>query len=252
MRIVSYNIHKGVGNDRRYRLDRIVEVIAREAPDFVCLQEVDFNVRRSRYDDQPELLARELGLDSEHFQLNVPRRQGGYGNLVLSRWPLQSRRDVCLRYRRRKPRAAQVGIVDAPGGAVRIVNWHLGLLERERRWQAERLIESNGDGSTESLPTVVVGDSNDWRNTLHDRFAEAGFEQVSNPVEDFRSFPSFLPVISLDKAFVRGISARGRIVRSKLARRASDHLPLVVELGEPGSEAVSTLRTTNAGPSENG
>ena len=52
MRILSYNIHKGIGGrDRRYRLERVLEVIAREEPDVVCLQEVDRHVRRSRFDE---------------------------------------------------------------------------------------------------------------------------------------------------------------------------------------------------------
>ena len=54
MRLLSYNIHKGIGGrDRRYRLERIIGVIEEENPDLICLQEVDRNVRRSRFDDQP-------------------------------------------------------------------------------------------------------------------------------------------------------------------------------------------------------
>ena len=47
MRLLSYNIHKGIGGrDRRYRLERIIAVIEHENPDLICLQEVDQNVRR--------------------------------------------------------------------------------------------------------------------------------------------------------------------------------------------------------------
>ena len=38
--VVSYNIHRGVGLDRRLDLDRIADVIAETAPDVVGLQEV--------------------------------------------------------------------------------------------------------------------------------------------------------------------------------------------------------------------
>ena len=56
MRILSYNIHKGIGGrDRRYSLERIFAVIEAEAPDVICLQEVDRNVPRSRSHDQPQL-----------------------------------------------------------------------------------------------------------------------------------------------------------------------------------------------------
>ena len=54
MRLLSYNIHKGIGGrDRLYRLDRIIQVIQAEDPDFICLQEVDRHLARSRHEDQP-------------------------------------------------------------------------------------------------------------------------------------------------------------------------------------------------------
>ncbi len=106
MRLLTYNIHKGVGSDRRYRLERIIHVIREQNPDLICLQEVDRNVRRSRYHDQPALLADHLGTEAYLYQLNVPHREGGYGNLILSRWPFRSQQHVSLRHRRRKPRGA--------------------------------------------------------------------------------------------------------------------------------------------------
>ncbi|MEE9311896.1 MAG: endonuclease/exonuclease/phosphatase family protein, partial [Planctomycetota bacterium] len=70
MRLLTYNIHKGIGGrDRRYRLQRIVDVIRAIEPDIVCLQEVDQGVKRSKFDDQPAILASELGLEHTAFQL---------------------------------------------------------------------------------------------------------------------------------------------------------------------------------------
>ena len=61
MGLLSYNIHKGIGGrDRRYRLDRIIHVIQAEDPDFICLQEVDRHLPRSRHDDQPHKLSEAL------------------------------------------------------------------------------------------------------------------------------------------------------------------------------------------------
>jgi endonuclease/exonuclease/phosphatase family metal-dependent hydrolase len=50
-------------------------------------------------------------------------------------------------------------------------------------------------------------------------------------VSQFRSFPAWLPLGALDKAFVRGALAvrQARIVRTSLTRVASDHLPLVID-----------------------
>ena len=106
MRLLSWNIHKGIGGrDRRYSLGRIIDVIEAENPDLVCLQEVDRLVRRSRFDDQPRLLARYFRCHSV-FQANVPVGAGAYGNLVLSRWPVSSRHRISLRHNSRKPRGA--------------------------------------------------------------------------------------------------------------------------------------------------
>ena len=232
MRLFSWNIHKGIGGrDRRYSLQRIIDVIDHEQPDLVCLQEVDRLVRRSGFDDQPRLLARSLGLHAV-FQPNVPVGDGSYGNLVLSRYPVGSRHRISLKRGLRKSRGAQLVLIDPPAGPLHLVNTHLGLDERERHWQVGRLLGHRLFRSAEQLPTVIVGDFNDWRNTLAaNALAAEGFRQVTSPVAHFRSFPAWLPVGGLDKAFVRGRIAieQARIVRTSLARAASDHLPLVVD-----------------------
>ena len=232
MRLLSWNIHKGIGGrDRRYSLQRIIDVIDHEQPDLVCLQEVDRLVRRSGYDDQPRLLARSLSLHAV-FQANVPVGDGSYGNLVLSRYPVGSRHRISLKRGLRKPRGAQLVLIDQPAGSLHLGNTHLGLDERERHWQVARLLGHRLFRSAEPLPTVIVGDFNDWRNTLAaNALAAEGFRQVTSPVTHFRSFPAWLPVGGLDKAFVRGRIAieQAQIVRTSLAREASDHLPLVVD-----------------------
>jgi endonuclease/exonuclease/phosphatase family metal-dependent hydrolase len=86
--------------------------------------------------------------------------------------------------------------------------------------------------SAEPQPTLVVGDFNDWRDTLAGgRLAVEGFRQVTSPPGRFRTFPAWLAIGALDKAFVRGrIDVRqARVVRTSLAKAASDHLPLVID-----------------------
>src|SRR5262249_29693347 len=157
MRLVSYNIHKGFGgSDRRYKLERVLTVLAELAPDLVCLQEVDRNVRRSHFHDQPVLLARHLSAADACYQLNVRHRDGGYGNLILSRWPFHSHHHVSLRLGRRKPRGAQLAVVDTPQGLLHLVNLHLGLGEKERRWQASHLLHHPLFLSAAHLPTLIA------------------------------------------------------------------------------------------------
>jgi endonuclease/exonuclease/phosphatase family metal-dependent hydrolase len=234
MRLLSYNIHKGIGGrDRRYRLERIIDVIEQENPDIICLQEVDRNVRRSKFHDQPAMLAEYFNVADHLYQLNVHLQSGGYGNLILSRWPFRSHHQISLRLNRKKPRGAQLVAVETPEGALHLVHWHLGLAERERHWQVEHVLNHHLFREAADLPTLIVGDCNDWRNTLHHgRFAPHGFEQVTAPPSRFRSFPAYLAVGALDKAFYRGgLTIRhARVVRTPLAKCASDHLPLVLDL----------------------
>jgi len=232
MRLVSYNIHKGIGGrDRLYRLERVVRVIEHEQPDLVCLQEVDRNVRRSQKERQPHLLARHFGFESA-FQLNHRLRRGGYGNLVLSRWPISERHDISLRLGSRKNRAAQVVAVRTPAGTLRLCNLHLGLSEAERHWQMGQLLASPAFRKLDGLPTLVAGDFNDWRNSLSDGPLPAyGLGLATTPPSRFRTFPAWWPLAALDKVFAGGgvRVQRAHVVRDKLARAASDHLPLVIE-----------------------
>ena len=231
MRLLSYNIHKGIGGrDRRYDLDRIVRVIEHENTDLICLQEVTRDARRTRRDDQPQRLRDALGSAAAEFQMNVHYRRGGYGNLILSRWPIRERHRLSLRCGWRKPRGAQLAAIDTPEGSLRLIHWHLGLGESERQEQSRRLLGHAWlQGPTP--PTIVVGDSNDWRNRLASAaFADHGFAHATAPPSRFRSFPAFLPTLSLDKAYQKGLVIREcRMVRTPLTREASDHLPLAID-----------------------
>lgn len=233
MRLLSYNIHKGIGGrDRRYRLDRIKSVIEAEAPDIICLQEVDRNVRRSRFDNQPLLMEEWFRPAAHLFQFNVKVRDGGYGNLLLSRWPFRTHHQISLTRHQRKPRGAQLAVVETPSGPMHLAHWHLGLSERERHWQVRHVLEHYLFRQSRDFPTLIVGDTNDWRNTLiHGPFEVHGFRQVTAPPSRFRSFPAWMPVWSLDKAFIRGglEITRVHVARSRLNRDASDHLPLVID-----------------------
>ena len=233
MRLLSYNIHKGIGGrDRLYRLQRVIDVIEAENPDVLCLQEVARNSPRSHFDDQPRLLTDYFKLAGVLFQQTVHLQSGGYGNLILSRWPLASQHQISLRLNNKKPRGAQLVVIETPEGPLHLVNFHLGLADAERHWQIEHLLKHSLFTQSAGLSTLLVGDYNDWRNRLHrGTLEEHGFKQITSPISRFRSFPAYLPMSSLDKAFVRGqiFVRHARVVHTSLTRRASDHLPLVID-----------------------
>ena len=233
VRLLTYNIHKGIGGrDRLYRLERIKQVIAAENPDIVCLQEVDRNVRRSRFDNQPVLLTEWFASAAHMYQFNVKVRDGGYGNLLMSRWPFRSHHQISITRHQKKPRGAQLAVIETPAGPLHLTHWHLGLAERERDWQTRHVLEHHLFREASRFPSLVVGDFNDWRNKLATGpFEIHGYRQATSPPSRFRSFPAWMPVWSLDKAFIRGPIeiTRAHVVRGRMTRDASDHLPLVID-----------------------
>lgn len=233
MRLVTYNIHKGIGgSDRRYNLERIIEVLDALDADFFCLQEVTIDLPRTSRHDQADILMKRFQPMVATFQQNVHWRVGGYGNLLLSRWPLLEHHRISLQFGTKKPRGAQLVVAETPSGLLRVTNWHLGLSEGERHWQTNRLLSHPVFRSTDEHPTLMCGDFNDWRNTLEPALLfPQGFTQATSPAGKFRSFPAALPVISLDKVFhCEDITIESaHLVKTRQARQASDHLPLVVD-----------------------
>ena len=125
-------------------------------------------------------------------------------------------------------------MVDTPEGPLHVVHVHLGLGERERHWQVEHLLGHHLFQESSHLPTMIVGDSNDWRNTLGDGMLGLRGFRLWTIAFDLASctFPRFgVHLGSLDKVFARGpfFVRQARVVHTKLARSASDHRPLVVD-----------------------
>lgn len=235
MRVLTYNIHKGIGGlDRRYDLSRIVETIRHYQPDVALLQEVDDGVKRSSHDCQVDLLAEAAELPHRAYQRNVRMRVGHYGNAVLSRFPLIGPADFDLTIRFKKRRCAllcQVSVEHA--GEVRtvaIANVHLGLAGFERQIQLRRLLAHSPLAEiVAGAPLIVAGDFNDvWENLGRRVMHPAGFQLAGAQV---CTFPAAAPLRRLDRVFYRGqIEATAAFAgHNGPARRASDHLPLIVD-----------------------
>ena len=230
MRLLTYNIHKGVGTDGRRDLGRIADVVRHYDPDVVALQEVMwFDGRRGRRPQAPEL-AKRIGLSYGAVALNCPKRVGIYGNVTFSRPELLEHRNLDLTVPLKRPRAALHTLVRGEDGDVHVFNVHLGLVGVERTAQARRLVAEIDELAPQSAPVVVLGDTNDWNQRLGPRVLEpAGFRDVA---VEAASFPSWYPVARIDRVYVRGELTVKRAFSSRLplARVASDHLPVVVDV----------------------
>jgi endonuclease/exonuclease/phosphatase family metal-dependent hydrolase len=226
--VVSYNIHRGVGLDRRLDLDRIADVIAETAPDVVGLQEV-IREAGGKTGDQGAYLALKLGMA---LVMGVTRAHGSgtYGNAVLTRVPVlgSERRD--LSRGAREPRGALRVDLDVKGTPLHVFNCHLGLALSERRAQLELLGRFIRDSARLIGPRVLLGDFNEWHRGPITRGLRREF---SSPMRRMRrTHPAMFPLFALDRIYW-DVELQGQefhVHRSRLARVASDHLPVVGRL----------------------
>jgi endonuclease/exonuclease/phosphatase family metal-dependent hydrolase len=234
LRLVTYNIHKGIGGvDRRYRPDRIIELLASYDADLIFLQEVDDGAPRSQGHRQVDLFGDGLAMPYRAFQRNVSLKQGHYGNAILSRHPLHDVHDVDLTVALKKRRRALVArcvVRKEHQRSLQLVNCHLGLAGFERVMQLAKILESPTLSRLHvSTPAIVGGDYNDVWGTLGKRVMEpAGYSSAGIAV---KTFPAIMPVRCLDRIYYRGDIQfdHGFAARSDSARHASDHLPLVAD-----------------------
>ena len=242
LRMMTYNIHRAIGVDRRFRPERIVEIVAHYAPDVLLLQEVDEGVPRSREMDLGRDLADALGYP--HFVVghNVSLRKGRYGNATLSRYPILRERNIDLTIDSRKRRGCQhttIEIEKAHGHPHKmdVFNLHLGLGSQERVRQIGHLVRSREFSELDpDQPSVIGGDFNDWRSLLHPIFTEILRFGIATHKGDsyngaLRTYPSFSPRGGLDRIYYRGPirALTAHTCRLRLSRVASDHLPVIAD-----------------------
>ncbi len=226
LKVATYNVHRSIGTDGRHNPARTAAVIRETGASVVALQEVE-----SRTND-PDALARETGLTAipGHTRNGA---HGMFGNLLLTRLTILESKLVDLSFGAREPR----GLIDAclqtdQGARVRCIATHFGLAWRERNHQHHLLMTLLSGDLT--VPIVLMGDFNEWRPLSGTLRALNRFMGHSRAV---RSFPSRLPILPLDRIWVRPCELLVRVDtwRSPRARRASDHLPVIAELELPAS-----------------
>jgi endonuclease/exonuclease/phosphatase family metal-dependent hydrolase len=240
LRVITYNIHRAIGVDRRFRPERVAQVLEHYGADVVLLQEVDEGVPRSRELNLAKELAGAAGYP--HFALghNVSLRKGRYGNATLSRFPIVRERNIELSvaqsWIRRGCQHTSIHLGDVYP-SLEVFNLHLGLSARERQHQIELLSRSQEfSGMDEATPMLVGGDFNDWRSLLWPTFTNGfGFRCATDSKTGLRgalaTYPSFSPQGGLDRIYYRGpirlLSTRR--CRLQVSRVASDHLPVIAE-----------------------
>jgi len=257
LRLMTYNVHGCSGMDGRVSPRRVALVIRGQMPDIVALQELDLGRRRSRAEDQAQLIALELGMHVV-FCPTLTRGEEHYGHALLSRWPIEVVKRARLPHDEaswwKEPRSAIWARIDVEGQRVNVITTHLGLGPNERVMQVNALL---GDewlgGIPPEEPVVLCGDFNALPGSAPYKLAASRLRDVQAPGPGFRpvgTFSSLQPLVRLDHIFTSAHFERQAVavVRSDLTRVASDHLPLLADL-RVGSASGDTLETMHPTPS---
>jgi phospholipase D1/2 len=226
--VATYNVHQWLGTDGRHDTDRCLRVIRELNADVIGLQEVTVP-NHDEHDVMEEHLAESTEMRVV-FGPTMLRAEASFGNVLLHRHDALEVRHHDLTVAGREPRGAIETLFRLQDHSVRVVTTHLGLRASERRKQIPCLLEILNRPA--ALYTLLMGDFNHWLPT------EGPFSTLNRwfgRTPSARTYPARLPLLALDRIWVRPreLLTGLRVHTSKLARRASDHLPLLATIALP-------------------
>jgi endonuclease/exonuclease/phosphatase family metal-dependent hydrolase len=241
--VLTVNTPKGFDAfGRRFVLHELRDAIRDVGADLVFLQEVlgDHSGHASRVERWPpspqyEFLADSLWPEFAYGR-NAAFPGGHHGNALLSRWPIVHQRNHDVSVAGPEKRGLLHCGLAVPGVAheVHAICVHLGLRESHRARQLELLCDLIDRQIPTAAPLIVAGDFNDWRLRAHARLARcAGLVEVfvARDGRAARTFPARLPLLQLDRIYVRNVGApTPRALPRRPWSHLSDHAPLAAEL----------------------
>ncbi len=230
LKFASYNIRKAVGLDRRRDPERILSVLREIDADVVALQEADRRLGR-----RASALPLAMIQDHTHYRpvpLSMkPDSIGWHGNALLVKRGIEIASAAPVPLPVLEPRGAIRADLLVEGHALRVVGMHLDLSGLRRRLQVRTVLSHLSD-LDHDLPTVLMGDFNEW--------AQHGgcFREFTDGWQVLSPGPSYharQPVARLDRVIASrqwSIEATG-VHHSALSARGSDHLPIWAEMVLP-------------------
>ena len=231
-RIVTYNIHSGIGRDKKHDYKRIGQFLANSGADVVLLQEMD--TRPSERNTAQDI--KDICADNTFDLIPSPairEPEGWYGNAILTRFDVLNPDTVDVSQRGRQPRNVQVVELKTEKTPLTVVNTHKGLKKLERRSQFSLLHEHLSHRLKErQTPLVLAGDFNEWQF-----FSKAfkGLNELLSQQKVGATFPSHFPVFALDRVWVSDdIKVKScRKLKNAKTRIYSDHLPVLIDIALP-------------------
>jgi endonuclease/exonuclease/phosphatase family metal-dependent hydrolase len=240
-------MRKAIGTDRRRDPRRVLEVLREIDADVVALQEADKRfggrgaaVPHELVDDHGLYKPVHLGVRHKRTLekvrkhtdklLNVnTRNMGWHGNALLVKREVGVLDSVALELPTLEPRGAVLAELLLPGDRpLRVVGMHLDLSGLWRRRQMRAILDAIA-ARPQKMPTVLMGDTNEWRE------AAGCLKDLDGAFQIAPTGPSFHarhPLAALDRIIVDKhlrIDAAG-VHMSAAARKASDHLPIWARL----------------------
>ena len=243
IKVMTVNTHKGfTALNRRFILPELREAVRTVGADVVFLQEVlgTHSRHQKKVDNWPEAPHYEFLADTMWPQFAYGRNavypRGHHGNALLSKFPIVHHKNHDVSIAGPEKRGLLHCALRIPGRAMEVhaICAHLGLAESHRQQQLELLCHIVRDEVPADAPLVVAGDFNDWRNRAHQLLEErAGLHEVFRTARGAaaRTFPSRLPLLPLDRIYVRNAQAHAPVVLPRQPwSHLSDHAPLVAEI----------------------
>jgi endonuclease/exonuclease/phosphatase family metal-dependent hydrolase len=239
--VLTVNTHKGfTALNRRFILPELREAVRTVAADVVFLQEVHgtHDQHPQRYNNWPSMPQYEFLADTIWPQFAYGRNAvypaGDHGNALLSKFQIIRYDNLDVSLSGHESRGLLHCVLRLPGDAqeVHAVCVHLGLLQSHRQQQLELLLQLVAELPADA-PLIVAGDFNDWRLRADAQLAPSGLQEVfvSLHGKPARSFPARLPLLRLDRIYVRNLKIhRPQVLASHPWSHLSDHAPLSVEV----------------------
>ncbi len=230
LRLVSYNIKHGLGNDGRLDLNRTAALLNNLNADLIGLQEVDNQVKRSGMIDQAQALGKSLNMYSA-FGSFMNYQGGKYGLGILSKYPIVAAQEIKLPTGN-EPRVALACKIQLPDQhEIMLVNLHFDWVEDDKfRFQQAKELAKYLNSLT--LPYILMGDFNDQPESRTLDLLSRGKLAAVKPKQDRFTFPSVTPAIEIDFIFAAPRDAWhlnfSRVLNGKLT---SDHRPILAGLG---------------------
>ncbi|AGP79131.1 endonuclease/exonuclease/phosphatase [Alteromonas mediterranea 615] len=231
---MTYNIHSGIGRDKKHDYKRIGQFLASSGADVVLLQEMD--TRPPERDTAQDV--RDICAENTFKLIPSPairEADGWYGNAILTRYDVLSNDTVDVSQSGRQPRNVQIVELKTEKTPLTVVNTHKGLKKLERRSQFSLLHEHLSQRLKEKqTPLVLAGDFNEWQ------FFSKAFKGLNSLLFQQKvgaTFPSHFPVFSLDRVWVTDdIKVKAcRKLKNAKTRVYSDHLPVLIDIELPES-----------------